>query len=51
MARIYINNSGYTEVTKAGTKVNGSWVKNAISSIYQKINVAWRNDAHQIQRR
>lgn len=44
MARIYINNSGYTEVTKAGTKVNGSWVKNAISSIYQKINGVWRND-------
>ena len=44
MAKIYINNSGYTEVTKVGIKNSGSWVKNAISSIHQKINGIWRND-------
>ena len=44
MAKIYINNSGYTEVTKVGIKNSGSWVKNAISAIYQKINGIWRND-------
>jgi len=44
MAKIYINNSGYTEVTKVGIKNSGSWIKNTISVIYQKINGVWRND-------
>ena len=44
MAKIYINNSGYTEVTKVGVKNSGSWVKNAISAIYQKVNGAWSNN-------
>lgn len=44
MSKLYINNSGYTEVTKIGVKNGGSWVKNAISAIYQKINGIWRND-------
>lgn len=44
MAKIYINNSGYAEVTKVGIKNSGSWIKNTISVIYQKINGVWRND-------
>lgn len=44
MAKIYINNGGYTEVTKVGIKNSGSWVKNTISTIYQKINGVWSNN-------
>lgn len=45
MSKIYINNSGYTEVTKVGVKNGDSWFKNTISAIYQKINGVWHDDA------
>jgi hypothetical protein len=42
MAKIYLkNNSEYIEISKAGKKVSGSWVKGEIVSIYQKQSGVW----------
>ena len=45
MAKIYLKyNSEYIEISKAGNKVNGSWVKGEIISILQKHNGVWTTD-------
>ena len=42
MTKIYLkNNSEYIEISKAGSKINGSWVKGEIRSIFQKHSGVW----------